>query len=86
MVEVTVRFSESAASYAIAVAVPEKLGSGSKVTTPVVVLTVYVPSLATVNVVRAQFVVVPTAQSLSVLASNGNELEPAVSFANGLML
>jgi hypothetical protein len=39
--------------YLIGVAVPENVDSGLNVTTPVVVLTVYTPSPATVNVVNA---------------------------------
>jgi hypothetical protein len=44
---------ESATTYFTAVAVPLNVGSGSKVTVPFA-FTVYVPSPATVNVVRLQ--------------------------------
>jgi hypothetical protein len=65
--------------------VPTKFGSGSKVTTPVEVFTVYVPSPATVNDVNVQFarlVSVFDEQNRTDVTSNVVPV-PAASFARG---
>jgi hypothetical protein len=54
----------------IGVAVPVNVESGTNVTTPVVVFTVYVPSPVTVSVVPVQLAVaVPVAHNLTVVRS-----------------
>jgi len=57
--------------YLIGVAVPENVDSGLKVTTPVVVLTVYTPSPVTVNEVAVQLAsAVPVTHSRTDVGSN----------------
>ena len=74
--------SESATTYSMAGAVPTNVGSGSKVTRPVVGLTVYVPS-AVVRVVPVHdAAAVPVAQMRTVVGSSVVPL-PAESFASG---
>jgi hypothetical protein len=63
----------SSTTYFTGVAVPANVGNGLNVTTPVVVLTVYVPSPETVNVVNVQvwrFVSVFDEQKRTEVASN----------------
>jgi hypothetical protein len=68
--------------------VPTKFGSGSKVTTPVEVFTVYVPSPDTVNDVNVQFVKFVSVfdeQNRTDVTSNVVPV-PALSFARGEMV
>lgn len=71
----------SVAAYLIAVAVPAKDASGAKVTTPVPVLSVHVPWLATVTEVAKQFGGVSSALHS---ASRPADLPDAVSFDSGV--
>jgi hypothetical protein len=77
--------SESFTTYLIGVAVPENVGRGSNVTSPVAGLTVYVPSPLIVNVVPVhEAVAVAVVHSLTVVKFRGAAAEPE-SFVNGLM-
>jgi hypothetical protein len=94
IVEFTNRSSVSAAWYFTVVAVPVKVSNGSKVTTPVVWLTVYVPSPVTVSDVALQFggvdsstvrdAVSSAPHNFTVERTNGIDEAPGVSFAVGV--
>jgi hypothetical protein len=73
----------------IGVAVPVNVGSGSKVTTPVVGSTLHVPSLATTmfEVAVHDASAVPAVQIFTLVAENGYDVpptDPGVSSANGV--
>jgi hypothetical protein len=66
--------------------VPLKVGSGSNVTVPFA-FTVYVPSLATVNVVALhEGADCPVAHNFTEVATNGKLEDPGVSFDVGVMV
>ena len=77
---------ESVTTYFTGVAVPLKVGKGSKVTVPLA-FTVYVPSPAIVNVVRLQLAlaVLVVAHNFTLLDTNVAPL-PAASFVSGEMI
>ena len=77
--------SESATTYLIGVAVPVKVGSGSKVTTPVDAFSVYVPWPATVSVVEVHDAVAVTElRQIPVGIDTSDAPEPAESFDVGV--
>jgi hypothetical protein len=85
MVDVATWLSESFTTYLIGVAVPENVGRGSKVTSPVVGLTVYVPSPLIVNVVPLhEAVAVAVVHNLTVVGFRDAAADPE-SFVSGLM-
>jgi hypothetical protein len=77
---------ESTTTYFTGDAVPVKDGKGSNVTVPLA-LTVYVPSPATVKVVRLQLelTVLVVAHNFTLLVTNVAPL-PATSFVNGAIV
>jgi hypothetical protein len=78
----------SSTTYFTGVACPANVTNGTNVTTPVVVLTVYVPSPETVNVVNVQFarfVSVFDEQNRTDVASRDAPV-PAASLPRGVMV